>query len=219
MKIFAAPVFCLIFAVFSACSFDYGNTKTDNEKPDIVMRDVEYVRVRNGDPLARFQAEYAERYEEKKLMNLENFSFEQFENHAAEINATGSAGEASMELDSGDISLTGGVQIAVESEDITINTYSLQWKDKEKQLMGPADDTVDIFRSDGTSFTGRGFSANARERTWSFSSGAEGSYIDNNDDNNENIDAEEIDSELDEEIDSDAIDTTDATEVTEEGES
>jgi len=87
-----------------------------------------------------------------------------------------------VELDSGNIKLSGTVRIAVESEDITIETATLQWKDKEKQLSGPPDDTVDIYRSDGTSFTGTGFSANARERTWIFTSGAEGSYVDDNDD-------------------------------------
>ena len=183
------PVICIIFA---ACSFDYGNTKPDSSKPDIVMRDVEYVRVRGGDPLVRFQAEYAERFEEKKIMNLESFSFEQFENHGTEINAIGKAGEASVELDSGNIKLSGTVRIAVESEDITIETATLQWKDKEKQLSGPPDDTVDIYRSDGTSFTGTGFSANARERTWIFTSGAEGSYVDDNDDNDDIDDKEDV---------------------------
>ena len=166
--------------VFSACSFDYGNAETKNEKPDIVMRDVQYVRVRGGDPLVRFEAEYAERYEEKKLMILETFSFEQFENQN-EINAAGKAGEASVELDSGNIKLTGGVHISVESEDVIIETSALNWHDREKQLSGNSGDAVEIFRSDGTGFTGRGFSASVRDRTWVFSGGANGVYVDADD--------------------------------------
>ena len=199
------PVLLLI-CVLSACSFDYGNTKSDRTKPDIVMRDVEYVRVRNADPLVRFEAEYAERYEEKKIMNLDNFSFDQFENHGTEINAAGKAGEASVELDSGNIKLSGGVRIAVETEDVTIETVSLQWQDKEKQLTGNSDDLVIIMRSDGTTFTGRGFSADARERTWTFTGGAEGSYVDESDDTTDD-ELNEASSDIDESL-SDVLDET-----------
>ena len=167
--------FCILLA---ACSFDYGNNKDGAEKPDIVMRNVEYVRVRGGDPLVRFEAEYAERYEEKKIMNLREFQFEQFENKGEEINATGQAGEASIELDSGNIDLSAGVRISVDSEDVTIETAALHWRDKERQLRGNPDDEVQIKRTDGTIFTGMGFFADARERTWEFLYGAHGSYVD-----------------------------------------
>ena len=193
--VLAAAVLCLICA---GCSFDYGDSKAGSGKPDIVMQNVEYVRVRNAEPLVRFEAEYAERYEERKIMNLENFSFEQFENKGTEINAVGKAGEASVELESGNIKLTGGVLIAVESEDVTIETSSLHWKDREKQLTADADDEVEIRRTDGTVFTGRGFSADARERTWQFSSGAEGSYVDKPADADEEPGVPETESEQDE---------------------
>ena len=183
----------IIFIAFAACTFDYGNTKPESEKPDIVMRDVEYVRVRGGDPLVRFQAEYAERYEERNVMNLENFYFEEFNNDGADVNALGRAGEASIEMGSGNIKLSGGVWISIESEDITIETSSLQWKDKEKELSGLPDDEVEIRRSDGTGFTGRGFSANARDRSWEFSAGAEGSYYDAEESGNtDDMDTDEI---------------------------
>jgi LPS export ABC transporter protein LptC len=162
--------------VFS-CSFDYGNTTAeDKNQPDIVMRDVEYVRIRGGDPVVRFQAEEAERYEEKQTMNLKNFSFEQFENHGGGVNATGNAGQAQVELDSGNIRLEGGVEISVDSEDITIKTFGLSWQDKDRHLRETSGDNVEITRSDGTSFSGRGFFADARYRTWNFDAGVGGSY-------------------------------------------
>jgi hypothetical protein len=110
-------------------------------------------------------------------MELEQFSFEQFESHGLDINAVGSAGRASVETDSGNISMEGGVRIAVESEDITIETETLTWQDKERSLAGGDYNPVDIKRSDGTSFTGQGFSADARRRTWSFTYGVGGIYI------------------------------------------
>ena len=178
-------VFCLIFSVtlvFAACSFDYGaEDGPDKSKPDIVMENLEYVRVRGGDPLARFQAEHAERWEERQTMELRDFSFEQMEDRGETVNAEGRAGFAVVQLDSGDISLKGGVRIRVDSEDVTIRTAELEWKDKAKTLSGGDRDIVDIQRSDGTSFTGRGFFADARNRLWAFSGEVKGTYVEKED--------------------------------------
>jgi LPS export ABC transporter protein LptC len=171
------PVFLLAACgFFVACSFDYGNNQGEDEgRPDIVMQDVEYVRVRGGDVQVRFRAESAERFETANTMNLRNFSFEEFSDED-EVNIVGSAGAASLEMDSGNISLSGGVRVSVESEDFTIETPELRWLDKERQLTS-ADGEVLITRSDGTNFIGSVFSADARYRTWVFESGIEGYYV------------------------------------------
>ena len=179
------PLICVLFIT---CSFDYGSSKEgDGSKPDIVMENVEYVRMRGGNLNMRFRAELVERYEERNTMNLRNITFEQFEKQGTEINAMGTASEAMVELETGNARLSGGVRVEVESEDVIMETSGLHWLDDEKQLLGNGDDEVKIFRSDGTMFTGKGFSANIRERTWEFASGAEGSYVDedNNDDEEE----------------------------------
>jgi LPS export ABC transporter protein LptC len=173
----------LVVLMVGACSFDYGaGSAEDTSQPDIIMRDVEYVRVRGGDPVVRFRAESAERYEDRQIMELRELSFDQFEQHGDEINATGSAGDAHVELDSGNLRMNGGVRIAVDSEDITIETDRLEWQDKERQLRAAPDTAVDIVRSDGTRFTGIGFSADTRARTWEFSGGVSGAYVDEDDD-------------------------------------
>jgi LPS export ABC transporter protein LptC len=167
-----------VMLIFSACTFDYGAAAAeDTGQPDIVMNDVEYVRVRDGDPVVRFQAQRAERYEKRQTMELRDFSFEQFGNHGEDVNAAGRAGNASVELDSGNIRLGGGVSIAVDSEDITIETERLDWQDKERVLSGEAGGTVNILRENGTSFTGWGFTANVRSQTWEFLDGVDGTYI------------------------------------------
>ena len=182
MKIpFSFLLFVCIFVV--ACSFDYGNSQSeDGRKPDIVMENVEYVRVRGGNPQMRFQAEYAERFEERKTMNVLNITFEQFENQGIEINAAGWAGRAHVETDTGNLRLSEGVRMEIDSEDVIMSTAGLRWQDAERQLIGEEDDEVEILRSDGTKFIGRGFSANIRERTWEFAQGAEGHYVDEEDD-------------------------------------
>ena len=172
----------LVSLLVSGCSFDYGEGNAeDSGLPDLVMNDVEYVRVRDGDPQLRFQAEEAERYENRQLMDLRNFSFEQFSSHGGEIDSTGKAAAARVELDSGNIGISGGVSLSVDSEDITIETESLDWQDKERQLSGDPEAPVRIFRDDGTSFQGRGFKANTRSRNWEFTGPVGGSYVDEDD--------------------------------------
>jgi LPS export ABC transporter protein LptC len=170
----------ILLASFCAlgCSFDYGaNNGEDTGLPDLVMTDVEYVRVRDGDPQVRFRAELAERYEDRQLMELRNFSFEQFSRHGEDIDSTGKAAAARVELDSGNIGISGGVSLSVDSEDITIETESLDWQDRERQLSGDPEASVRIVRDDGTSFQGRGFKANTRSRSWEFTGPVSGVYI------------------------------------------
>jgi len=188
---------CLLSVVLllAACSFDYGDSaEGDKNKPDIIMEDLEYVRVRGGDPLARFKAEHAERWEDRQTMEIRDFYFEQLEKKGEEINAEGRAGKASVKLESGDISLTGGVRINIESEEIIINTGGLEWKDKEKILYGAEGDEVHVERPDGTSFTGWGFYADMRKRSWTFSGEVKGTYVEEEDEE-EAEEAEKIEGE------------------------
>ena len=196
MKMILIFLICIYFA---ACSFDYGSTGTGEEtKPDIIMVDVDYVRIRGGDPTMRFRADLAERYEESQTMRFLNINFEQFENRGTEINSIGTAGEALFYTDTGNANLSRWVRVEIESEDIIIETYGLSWRDEEKELIGNENDEVEIIRSDGTRFIGRGFYANIRERTWEFSAGAEGRYVDeDNDEDEENdVDDDYIDIDL-----------------------
>jgi len=164
------------------CSFDYGNTGgADKGQPDVIMENVEYVRVRSLDPQARLQAERVERYEERRVMELRNFSFEQFGGHGEEINASGRAGSALFQIDSGDILMGNGVRIEINSDDIAIETARLEWKDKERSLSGGDGEEVRVYRENGTSFTGIGFQSDARSRSWSFSDTVSGTYIHDDD--------------------------------------
>jgi LPS export ABC transporter protein LptC len=179
------PVLACCSLLF-ACSFDYGNMGGgDENQPDLVMDNVEYVRIRSLDPQARLQAERVERYEKRRIMELRNFSFEQFDGHSETVNAYGRAGRASYEIDSGDIRMDDGVLIEVDSEDIAIETVRIEWKDKDRTLSGGPNDEVHVYRENGTSFTGIGFQSNARSRTWSFNDTVIGTYIHDDDDDDE----------------------------------
>jgi LPS export ABC transporter protein LptC len=186
--------FIFLFS-FSSCSFDYGDQEgADKNQPDLVMENVDYVRVRSADPQARFQAERLERYEERRIMELRNFSFEQFGNRGEDVNAFGRAGSALVEIDSGDIRMDNGVRIDVDSEDLAIETKWLEWKDKDRTLASGEEEEVSIYQDNGTAFTGIGFYANARRRTWEFAGTVGGTYTYEDDEEEEtaaNVAAEE----------------------------
>ena len=198
-RLFIAHCSLLIVILLPACSFDYGSTGGgDKNLPDIIMDNVEYVRVRSLDPQARLQAERVERYEERRVMELRNFSFEQFGSHGEEINAYGRAGSALFEIDSGDIRMEDGVRIEVESENIALETARLEWKDNDRTLSGGATDEVYIYQENGTSFTGIGFQSNARSRSWSFSDTVSGTYIHDDDEDEEDLTQEREGAEAEE---------------------
>ncbi len=178
----------LFFLITLSCTFDYGESESsERELPDLVMLNVEYIRVRSADPIARVQAERAERYEKQGVMKLENFTFEQYGDRGNEVNTQGGAGNASVDINSGDITMSNGVRLEVESEDIVIETNQLEWKDETHMISTSAEDEVDIYRENGTHFTGTGLTANARTRTFEFSGGVGGYYIQEDEDEEQEV--------------------------------
>ena len=186
----ARSLIILIFAAgtITGCTFDYGEAASEaSELPDLVMVNVEYVRVRSSDPIARFIAERAERYGQQGVMKLENLTFEQYGGEGGtETNVTGKMGYAEVSIESGDIFMDNGVTLEVESEDIIIETNQLDWKDETRILSSGVESEVDILRKNGTNFNGIGFIVDARKRVWEFLNDASGTYIHDPEDDDEN---------------------------------
>jgi LPS export ABC transporter protein LptC len=174
----------LVAALTVGCSFNYGSMEEESEdrRPDLTMSGVEYVRVRDGDPLVRVQADRVERYERTQMMRIDQLRFEQYAHGGDKAAAAGSAGSAVVQLESGDTELSGGVQIVVESEDLTIETSALSWRDDDRLLVGGGDNEVLLKRSDGAVLSGRGFMSDARRHSWEFSLSVSGTYIDDDED-------------------------------------
>lgn len=168
----------LVYLLFASCTFDYGQSdSTDDDQPDLIMENVEYVRVRSADTLARVQADRMERYEEKRIVKLENITFEQYGESGAEVNVLGNLGYATVETDTGDIFMERGVRIDSKTEDLTLETDRLEWKDEERNLLSGDGDQIYVYKPDGTKFTGTGLRANTRMRTWDFLGRVSGIYI------------------------------------------
>ena len=167
--------------LITACSFNYDAVSQNDDDPNLVMENVEYVRITNGNPEVQVKAEELRRYEAKHILELDELSFEQF-NAAPEgqkaipdINARGKAGAARLETDTNNFLIHGDISIEVVSEDITLETPELSWQNKDRLLNAPG--FVNVTRSDGTTLKGTGFSADVRNRSWEFESAVEGSVV------------------------------------------
>ena len=175
----------LLWPLFmAACSFSYDMYPQNDDDPNLVMENAEYVRMINGNPEIRLNAEEIRQYEVKHTMELDNFSFEQYnpaqeaQEEIPDINARGKAGLAHMETDTRNVFLSNGVTLEVVSEDFSMETAEISWQDKERLLNAPG--SVHIRRSDGTTMQGTGFSADVRRRSWEFESMVEGTIIEDN---------------------------------------
>jgi len=171
-------VLVLVILGFVSCSFDYGSVGTlDETRPDLIMTDVEYVRVRDGKPLVRLQAESAERFEKARKMNVSAPRFEQIRADGTG-GAKGVAASAEIDLATGDVFMSGGVSVSVPDEDVLIETEALSWRDEAKGLTGPENGVVLIKKGDGTYLSGIGFAADARSRSWDFTGTVNGTWVD-----------------------------------------
>ncbi|MDR2942327.1 MAG: LPS export ABC transporter periplasmic protein LptC [Treponema sp.] len=197
MKKIVIFITCIFLFFLFGCSFDYGDREpSGEEQPGLIMENVEYVRVRSADPKAKFLAERAERYEKQGVMRIQNLTFEQYGGHGEEVNALGSAGYASVEIQSGDIFMDQDVRIEVETEDITIETYQLEWRDEPHTLSTPEENEVTISQDNGTSFTGTGLHVSARDRQWEFKGNVSGLFIHDDIEIEETAETETIEDDL-----------------------
>jgi len=167
--------------LFWSCTFNYGDTDSSDENlPDLVMENVEYVRVRAADPLAKLQAERFERYDKQNMVKMQNITFEQYGEHGEKINVYGKVGSAEVNIESGDIFMDNNVNLEVKTEDILLDTYQLEWKDESRFISSGEDNKVYIYRENGTRFSGTGLQANTRLREWEFLGSFDGVYIHDN---------------------------------------
>jgi len=117
-KLFSYCVlFCLLASIFTniSCTFDYGDKESfGDDHPDLIMENVEYMRVRSASPLAKLQAERVERYEKQNLIKLQNTTFEQYDEQGKEVNISGKTGNATVEIDTGNIFMDSNVRIEVK---------------------------------------------------------------------------------------------------------
>ncbi|MDR2553359.1 MAG: LPS export ABC transporter periplasmic protein LptC [Treponema sp.] len=175
-------VFLVIPALLFSCSFNYDVPPTGEQESNLVLVETEYVRMKNGSPEIRVTAAEVRQYEKIHVMELDNFSFEQYNaagpgtEQIPSVTTLGKAGSARLETDTGNFVMRGGIVMEIIPEEMTMETSHISWNNKERLLTAPNE--VSIVRRDGTSMHGRDFSADAGRKTWEFKTPVEGTFVD-----------------------------------------
>jgi LPS export ABC transporter protein LptC len=169
--------------VLGGCSFNYDDESAKEfTLPEISFEKLDYTRVKDGHRLAHLTAEQGDQYDKKHIMEIKDYRFEQFERDTEKVDATGNGGSASIDMQSSDVDMTNDVTVKVDSEDYNLHATDLRWDDEEKHLSTGDETPVKVTRSNGTVVNGKGLSADVRSRTWTFRSGVDGTYVNDEDD-------------------------------------
>jgi LPS export ABC transporter protein LptC len=177
-RFFGFVITCFAVLALPSCSFDYNDQDKEEYKfPELTFENLEYIRMRGGEMMARLKADEGNRYETRHLMELKNYKFEQFDTTTHNIDSTGEGGTASVDLGNNNVNMKEGVQIRVDSEDFSLRADDLDWHDKNRTLSASESALVDITRTDGTEVHGTGFHSDVRDRTWIFKYPVDGIYV------------------------------------------
>jgi LPS export ABC transporter protein LptC len=163
-----------MLTVLLGCSFSYRQEAAADagDAPDYILTDTVYTISRREFDDITFSAEKAEFYTQKNLVTLEGVSFSQIDDQGS-ILTEGTADAASIDTDTLFTELSGDVSLYSVTEDISIRSEALFW-DHENQELSAADELVHILYSDGSSVSGRGFTADGAARSFEFAQSAEG---------------------------------------------
>lgn len=180
----AIASFVLIFFVIAGCSLDYGTEDEEMEEsiPNIVFNEAVFTDVSNGSRVYRVEVKKASNYETREEIVLEDAYFFSYDSQGV-IQTEGKAGRILGDTASEDTDLRGDILIKSYTEKAEISSEDLSWKAEPRILSGKAETVVRIKKENGTILRGKGFSADFSINEITYSKGAEGVYV--TDDENE----------------------------------
>jgi LPS export ABC transporter protein LptC len=147
---------------------------SEAEAPMAVFTDYTHTVVERGKKMLEMKASRAELYEAGKKTVLTGVIFSEYDPDTGELVSVGKADQAIYHGDTKDAEFSGSVTLESKRQDAVLRGEYLRWADKDKRLEGRLDRTVTIGRSDGSSVSGAGFEASARDRSFSFRGSVEG---------------------------------------------
>ncbi len=166
--------------IVAGCSLDYSSAYVtedmSEEIPDSILYDFTHTSVKNGTPVFRLSAGTAYIYNKKKETRLSDILFQEY-NGEGQIITEGTADDAVFFTESEDAEFWGNLLFYSLSEEASFETSYLYWDDEQKKLIGREDSDVRIRRDTGTEILGAGFEAEARTRTVTFSGPVSGTYV------------------------------------------
>jgi LPS export ABC transporter protein LptC len=169
-----------------ACTFKYGEEEEESGRADITMRNVNYVRVREGKVDAVVDAKEVEIWEKKHEAVFKNIKFKYYgRNDEEEANVNGEGRKVYIWTERNDVIFDEWVYITIESEEMTVSAKYLEWDNEKRELSAKEGEAVKINKFDGSEMTGYGFKAYGADRTWEMEEGASGVIIGKKDEEEE----------------------------------
>jgi lipopolysaccharide export system protein LptC len=170
-----------LLLVLAACSLDYEQARVaeaiPGETPDTVLLDFKHTVVSGGKVWIVLEAARAETYGEKKQIFLFDVHFQEYDS-AGKLLTELSVERATFNTQSEDASALGTIVIYSSAEKASLRTTGeLAWTREGKLLEAGDQQAVRLQKDDGSFVEGRGFAADFRRKTLSFSEQVRGSYV------------------------------------------
>lgn len=173
--------------ICAGCTFDYEEGRIaedlDETVPETVLREFTQVRMYKGRPQYRVYGSRAETYGKKKETVAENVLFQEFGSEG-EIVTEGSAERITYFTETENAELEGNLDFYSADEEAGIEGDYLYYNDEENTLSGKPEERIIMEKKDGSSLSGRGFAVNISEKEIRFSSGVEGIWVEEDEEDN-----------------------------------
>ncbi len=178
----------------AACTFDYTEARIaedlEETVPETVLHDFTQVRIYNGVPEYRVYGAKAETYSKRNETVIEDVLFQEY-NSEGELVTEGSADRVVFNSETEDARLSGNLEFYNSTEDAGVKADNLSWKDQAKTLTGRDEEYITVVKKDGSSITGKGFSADVSSKNITFSSDISGVWVDEDEEEGEEPEQDE----------------------------
>jgi len=170
----------LLLLTLIGCELDYEGAimvdEISEDIPDTVLIEFTHSLIRNGSKSLVIQSSRGEFYEKKKQTDFFEVNFFEYDSEGLVV-TSGACDHARLYTDTEDVELWGGLEIFSAKDEAHLLGETLFWNDADGILSSPEDEVVSISQDSGTSFSGKGFTAETRSRTVKYSSHVEGYWI------------------------------------------
>ncbi len=168
-------------AAFLSCSLNYGTEQSSEETvPEFSFKNAVFNRYENGSTALSLEADKLEQYKSDGSSYAQNAKFKTY-SKTGELDTEGFCQLLASNTKNKEYSLFNGISINIYSQDLKLQAQSLHFDGKTEQLTSAKDEAVTIERKN-TIIEGKGFSASAVSKTYSFISQVSGTITDNSSD-------------------------------------
>jgi LPS export ABC transporter protein LptC len=173
-------LFVCVGVICTSCSLDYqdnqGTQELSDQIPEVIFTGFSHTAVKESKLVFTLEAEEAQLFQKQKRTVMTGVRFRQYDDNG-KISIEGHANRAVYFTDTENAEIYGAVFFRSNQEEITMYAESLFWDHQQRMLTANAGEAVRIVKDDGSSISGRGFSADARKKSINYSSGVQGTYV------------------------------------------